>query len=143
MNKNLQIGVIGLGRLGYQHAANIRRAIGADLVAISDPSNKALERGEKDFNVVAFSDYKQMLSEVDLDAVVVATPTQTHYDILIDVINAGLPIFCEKPITYTLEEAKKILDLVTEKNHFIQIGYMRRFDPGHVKAKELIMSGKL
>ena len=85
------------------------------MVAISDPSNKALERGEKDFNVVAFSDYKQMLSEVDLDAVIVAnTPTQTHYDILIDVIMLDY-LFCEKPITYTLEEAKKILDLVTEK----------------------------
>ncbi len=143
MEKDLRVGVIGLGRLGYQHAANIRKAIGAELVGISDPSEKTLKRAQNDFKVSAFSDYKDMLKEVELDAVVVATPTQTHFEILKELIEIGLPIFCEKPITYTLEEAKIILDMVQERNHFIQIGYMRRFDPGHTKAKELIVSGEI
>ncbi len=141
MSNNLKIGVVGLGRLGFQHCENVVRSVGADLVAVSDLSAPALERATSTFAVKGFDNYLNMLENVEMDAVVVATPTQTHYNILVNLIERNLPIFCEKPMTYTLEEAEKILKLAKEKNAYIQIGYMRRFDPGHVRAKELISSG--
>jgi scyllo-inositol 2-dehydrogenase (NAD+) len=141
VSNNLKIGVVGLGRLGFQHCENVVRSVGADLVAVSDLYAPALERATSTFAVKGFDDYLDMLENVEMDAVVVATPTQTHYDILVNLIERNVPIFCEKPMTYTLEEAEKILKLTKEKNAYIQIGYMRRFDPGHVRAKELISSG--
>ncbi|MGM9612303.1 MAG: Gfo/Idh/MocA family protein, partial [Butyricicoccus sp.] len=89
MKKTLGIGVIGLGRLGYQHTMNVTRTMGARLVAVSDPFPAALERGVEDFGVTGYADYKEMLNDPAVEAVVVATPTQTHYDVLMDVIAAG------------------------------------------------------
>lgn len=141
MKKNLGIGVIGLGRLGYQHTMNITRTMGAQLVAVSDPFPAALERGVEDFGVTGYQDYKEMLKDPAVEAVVVATPTQTHYDVLMDVIASGKPIFVEKPITFTVEEAEKIIKAVADANLYLQVGFMRRFDPGHVAAKNVIVAG--
>ena len=60
MKKTLGVGVIGLGRLGYQHTVNVTRTMGARLVAVSDPFPAALERGKEDFGVTAYADYKDM-----------------------------------------------------------------------------------
>lgn len=142
MSKNLNVGVIGLGRLGYHHAMNVTRSMGANLVAVSDPVKEALDRAVNDFDTTGYTDYKELIADPRVEAVVVATPTQTHYDILMDVIAAGKPIFCEKPLTYTPEEAEKVVKAVDEKGLFLQVGFMRRFDPGHTSAKEMIASGK-
>ena len=120
--KKVRIGVIGLGRLGYHHAMNVTKTQGAVLQAVCDGFPEALNRAVNDFDVKGYSDYKEMIVSDDIDAIVVATPTQTHYDVLIDCIETGKPIFCEKPITFTLEEAEKIVKLVEEKNIFMQIG---------------------
>ena len=141
MKKTLGVGVIGLGRLGYQHTMNVTRTMGARLVAVSDPFPAALERGVEDFGVTGYADYKEMLKDPAVEAVVVATPTQTHYDVLMDVIAAGKPIFVEKPITFTVEEAEKIMEAVEKAGLYLQVGFMRRFDPGHVAAKKMIESG--
>lgn len=142
MRKKLNIGVIGLGRLGYHHAMNITRTMGARLAAVSDPFPSALDRAVNDFDVKGYLDYKKMIADPEIDAVVVATPTQTHYDVLMDVIATGKPIFVEKPITFTVEEAEKIRQAVDKAGVFLQVGFMRRFDPGHVAAKKMIESGE-
>lgn len=142
MAKNVNVGVIGLGRLGYHHAMNVTRSMGANLAAVSDPVPEALQRAVQDFDAKGYADYKELIADPAVEAVVVATPTQTHYDVLMEVIAAGKPIFCEKPLTYTLEEAEKIVQAVEEKGLFLQVGFMRRFDPGHVAAKEMIAGGK-
>jgi scyllo-inositol 2-dehydrogenase (NAD+) len=139
--KNLNIGVIGVGRLGYHHAMNITRSRNASLVAISDPNALSLERAVKDFGVKGYASYEELIADPSVQAVVVATPTQTHYDVLTEIIKAGKPVFCEKPITYTLEEAEKIVESVKRNKIFMQIGFMRRFDPGHSSAKKMLVEG--
>ena len=84
MKKTLRIGVIGLGRLGYQHTMNVTRTMGARLAVVSDPFPAALERAVEDFGVTGYADYKEMLKDPAVDAVVIATPTQTHYDVLME-----------------------------------------------------------
>jgi len=142
MKKRLNIGIIGLGRLGYHHAMNVTRTMGAKLIAVSDPVQDALDRAVSNFDVKEYPDHHDLINDPDVDAVVVATPTQTHYDVLMDVIAAKKPIFVEKPITFTVEEAEKIMKAVEEAGIYLQVGFMRRFDPGHMAAKQMISSGE-
>ncbi|MDR1588075.1 MAG: Gfo/Idh/MocA family oxidoreductase [Treponema sp.] len=142
MSSVLNIGVIGAGRLGYHHALNITRSRGAALAAVSDPAGNALDRAVNDFGVKGFTSYKELILDPEVEAVVIATPTQTHYEILVETIKTGKPVFCEKPITFTLDEAEKIVELVEKNNIFVQIGFMRRFDPGHTAAKKMIVEGE-
>ena len=124
--KKCNIGVIGLGRLGYQHALNVTKTTGAVLAAVADGFPAALERAVNDFDVKVYSDYKEMIASPDIDAIVVATPTQTHFPILMDCIATGKPIFCEKPLTFTTEEAEKIEEAVAETGVYLQVGFIRR-----------------
>ena len=112
MSDILRIGVIGVGRLGFHHARNIRRSEGAVLAAVSDPFPEASERAAKELGVRSHSSHADIISDPNVDALVIATPTRTHYDVLTAAIAGKKPIFCEKPITYTLEEAEKIVDSV-------------------------------
>ena len=91
--KKCNIGVIGLGRLGYQHALNVTKTTGAVLAAVADGFPAALERAVNDFDVKGYADYKEMIVSPDIDAIVVATPTQTHFPILMDCIATGKPIY--------------------------------------------------
>ena len=106
---NLKIGTIGLGRLGYHHTKNVTRTFGAELVAVADAFPDALKRGETDFGVKGYADYHDLINDPEVEAIVIATPTQTHYEVLMAAIPSGKPIFCEKPITFELDEAEKIV----------------------------------
>lgn len=144
MVKKINIGVIGLGRLGYHHAKNVAKSRGARLVAVADPIQGSLDRAQGDFDGVStYLDYRDLLKDSAVDAVVIATPTKTHFKVLLDAIDAKKPIFVEKPITYTVEEAEEICRLIKEKDVFLQVGYMRRYDPGHTAAKTKIVSGEI
>ncbi|MDR1534504.1 MAG: Gfo/Idh/MocA family oxidoreductase [Planctomycetota bacterium] len=138
----LGIGVIGVGRLGFHHARNIRRSEGAVLAAVSDPFPEARARAEKEFGVQGYSSYGDLIADPKVDALVIATPTQTHYEVLTAAVSGKKPIFCEKPITYTLEEAEKIVEMIEGNGVFLQIGFMRRFDPGYAAAKRMIEGGE-
>ena len=140
----LNCGVIGLGRLGYRHAASIVRNVQARLIAVADPSPEARAKAQNDFGTsTVCEDYRALLDRKDIDAFVVATPTQQHHAVLVDVIRAKKSIFVEKPITYTVEEAEHICRLVDETNTFLHVAFMRRFDPGHVAAKKMIDAGEI
>ncbi|HAF85779.1 MAG TPA: inositol 2-dehydrogenase [Sphaerochaeta sp.] len=136
----LRCGVIGLGRLGYRHAANLVGSVaGASLYAVSDSSKDALFRfGQTYPSVLQFSDYQDLLALRDLDAVIIASSTTMHAPMIEDAIRAGKAIFCEKPVSLDLEEAKAIQTLVIEHDAFVQLGFMRRFDTAYRKAKERI-----
>src|SRR5699024_10392669 len=107
-NEKLNCGVIGLGRLGYRHATSIMRNNKANLVAVVDPIEEARERAIQDFECKVYEDYKELLEDPHIQAVIIATPTKQHYQILMDTIQAGKSIFVEKPITYTVEEAEEV-----------------------------------
>lgn len=139
----LKCGVIGLGRLGYRHATSIMRNNRANLVAVADPIKEARERAIQDFECKVYEDYKDLLEDPDIQAVVIATPTKQHYQVLMDAIQAGKSIFVEKPITYTVEEAESIRKEVEKNNIYLQVAFMRRFDPGHVAAKKMIEAGEI
>ena len=146
MNKRIKLdcGVIGLGRLGYQHAMNLARNSRVNLMAVADSQREARDLAVQDFGLdKVYKDYHQILADPDIKGVVIATPTKQHYQILFDTIDAGKSVFIEKPITYTVDEAEKIVEKVKSTNTYLQVGFMRRFDPGHVAAKQMIEAGKI
>jgi scyllo-inositol 2-dehydrogenase (NAD+) len=111
---------------------------------VADPKKEARDLAVRDFGVEkAYEDYHDILEDSDIQGVVIATPTKQHYKVLVDTIIAGKSIFVEKPITYTVDEAEKILEQVNSTNTYLQVGFMRRFDPGHVSAKQMIEAGEI
>ena len=145
MENTTKIGIIGLGRLGYEHAKNIHYNIpSAELFAVCSVVDKELERAKNDFNPpVATNDYNELFRLKELDAVVVATNSQTHCEVICEAVKAGVKkIYTEKPIGMSLDELNKIKDAVeSEKDILFQVGYNHRFDKNLVEAHQKVSEG--
>jgi scyllo-inositol 2-dehydrogenase (NAD+) len=143
MGKKLGIGVIGLGRLGSSYAKYFTgRIAGAALVAVSDVNQAAVESVGTDLGVSKrYGRYQDLIADDEVDAVVIVSPTSTHKEIVFAAAKRGVPIFCEKPLSISLEEAREMLATVEQTGVFFQMGFMRRFDKGYVAAKRKIEAG--
>lgn len=142
MNRKLNVGLIGVGRMGLVYAEDLAyRVPQARLVAASD-MNPAAEAQAQALGVSKwYAQYQDLIDDKEIDAVVIITPTSTHRDIIIAAARAGKAIFCEKPLSISLEEAREIEQVVAETGVFFHMGFMRRFDRGYRAAKEKIEQG--
>lgn len=142
MNK-INIGVIGLGRMGQVYATHVGHQIPqARLAAVADPRRQvALEFAGQFPAVEVYADYLELLQHPDLHAVIIATPTNTHREIVIAAAEAGKAIFCEKPTSLTLSATDEMLDTVDRCRVLFQVGFMRRFDAGYAEAQRKIDQG--
>ena len=145
MEREVNLGVIGLGRIGKLHVQNIMSQVtGVKLMGISDVLEEALQDTARKFSVsLAKQDYRYLLDKKQIDAVVICTSTDTHAKIISEAAQAGKHIFCEKPIAHDMSEIDKALKAVNESRVKFQIGFNRRFDPSFKKAKEMIKTGKI
>lgn len=145
MNSQINIAIVGLGRLGSLYVEYLSYQIPkANVVAIVDADEKKATETADDFGINHwFSDYRDMLEMDDLQAVVIASPTSTHRDIVIDSAEKGLMIFCEKPLSISLEEANEMKNAVEKHGVFFHMGFMRRFDSGYAAAKIRILEGEI
>ncbi len=135
MNK-VNIGVVGLGRMGQVYAAHVAHQIPqARLAAVADPRQDVVQAFTSDFPAVAvYDDYHALLQHPDLHAIIIATPTSTHRDIVIAAAESGKAIFCEKPTALTLSATDEMLEAVYRCHVIFQVGFMRRFDNGYTEA---------
>lgn len=129
-----KIGIIGIGKWGKNHLRSLSD-IDCNLVGISDVDIKKKKLAEE-FGVKFFQDYKQLLDEVD--AVTVTTPTDAHYQIVIDYLNAGRHVLVEKPISTTSEQSEELVSLAKSKNLILSVGYLFRFNNAIKRVKELL-----
>jgi myo-inositol 2-dehydrogenase/D-chiro-inositol 1-dehydrogenase len=134
------VGLLGLGRIGATHARNLAAIPEVDVVAF-DPDATALDRAASATGATALPDRDAVLG--DADAVIIATPTANHPDDLAAAAAAGLPIFCEKPISLDLGSTAAALEVVERAGVELQIGFMRRFDPGFVEMRRAVADGSL
>lgn len=141
----LRFGVLGVGRIGKIHIANlVNRVSGAEVSAVADVFPDELAAVAARFNVsTTASNYKEVLKLPDVDAVAICTPTNTHYQIILDAAAAGKHIFCEKPIDLSIEKVKKINEAVEKCGVQLMVGFNRRFDSNFRKVHELVKSGKI
>ena len=144
-NGRLGICLIGAGRAGMIHANNFKNKVnGAYMAAVVDVVEDAAKAAAEELEITKYyTDYKDILKDDEIDAVVVVSPTNLHKQIVIDCANAGKHIFCEKPMAMNSEECEEMEAAAKKNNVKLQIGFMRRHDAGFIQAKEVIDSGAI
>jgi myo-inositol 2-dehydrogenase/D-chiro-inositol 1-dehydrogenase len=145
MPERMRVALIGAGRIGQRHAATLASAIPrAELVVIADvhgPAAEALAARVRCDRWTA--DPTAVLADPAIDAIVIASSTNSHASLIIGAAEAGKQIFCEKPIALDLDATDRALDAVERAGVRLQMGFQRRFDKAYAKAKELIDAGAL
>jgi myo-inositol 2-dehydrogenase / D-chiro-inositol 1-dehydrogenase len=137
----LRIGVIGVGRIGRMHAGLIAHQVpGAALGAVFDAHEPAAQGVAAELGVPAATSVEEMFGG-DLDAVAICSSSDTHVDLLLAAAEAGKAVFCEKPVSLDLTELDRALAAVQSAGIPFQIGFNRRFDPGHASVREAVVSG--
>lgn len=123
----IRTAVIGVGHLGRFHAEKYKKIENSDLVGVADISKRRALAVAENLNVPAFFDFRELLDKVD--AVSIAVPTQDHYAVAREFLEAGVHVLLEKPVTRTLEEADGLIALSEKKGLILQVGHLERFNP--------------
>ncbi len=141
----LNLGVIGVGRIGKLHAENVaRRVPGTRLVAIADVNEAAAKEQAARLGVTDSSgDYKAMLKRDDVDGVVICSSTDTHTTVIMDAAAAGKHIFCEKPIDLNLSKIDAALNAVDKAGVKFFVGFNRRFDANFRRVWQAVVNGEI
>jgi len=143
--EKVKLGIVGLGRLGRQHAANINyNIINAELSAVCSSVTTELDSVMDEMKpTYGTKDYMVLFNDKNLDGIVIASNSAFHCKMICDAVNAGVKnIYCEKPLGMTLAEIDTIKETVEEnKAEIIQVGYNRRFDRSLMTMKQKICDG--
>ena len=145
MGEKVRVGVIGAGVMGRYHCETLaRRLPGAALAAVADVDAGAAERAAAlSPGAVATTDDRALLAEPSLQAVVIATPNDTHAALIREAARAGKHVFCEKPLALDLASADAALTEAARQGVKLQVGFQRRFDPAYREARRAIADGEL
>jgi myo-inositol 2-dehydrogenase/D-chiro-inositol 1-dehydrogenase len=145
MTKKINIAVVGTGRMGSVHVSNLSQFIPeANLVAICDIRlDVAQAVADKHGITRVVQDYHELLEDDSIDAILIATSTDTHAFIMKDVAAAGKHIFCEKPLALDLESIDEALAAVEKAGVKLQVGFNRRFDKSFKRVHDIVESGEI
>jgi len=144
MNDFVRVGIVGVGRMGRRHAENLAtRVPGAQLVAACSPIGEELAWARDALGVPnVYRDYHELLRQPNIDAVFLVTPNTLHPAQIIDALQAGKHVFCEKPLSLVLEECLAVeAEAAKHPRLKVMIGFVRRFDPSYQDAHRLIAAG--
>jgi myo-inositol 2-dehydrogenase/D-chiro-inositol 1-dehydrogenase len=141
----LNVGIIGAGRIGKVHAGTVAQwAPGARLIGVADVElERAQTLAQAHCLPVATSDYRELLANKDIDAVLICSGTDTHAQFIREAAQAGKHIFCEKPIALDLREIDDTLAVVEQAGVKLQVGFNRRFDANFARVKRAIATGEI
>lgn len=145
MKKKIQICLIGTGRAGMIHARNMRNFVtDADIAAVCDVDAAGAEKAASELGADrVYTDYREALEDCGTDAVIVATPTKYHCEIIVGAAACKKHMLCEKPMAMTVEECEKMTSAAEQAGVNLQLGFMRRFDADFRRAKEIIDAGEI
>lgn len=145
MNRQINVAVIGTGRIGSVHSRNLVRSIHeANVVAVCDIRIDVAQAVADELGIMrVVKDYHELLEDNSLEAVLIATNTDTHAFIVKDCANAGKHIFCEKPLALNLTDTDDVIQTIEKTGVKLQIGFNRRFDKSFRKVKEIVTSGQI
>ncbi len=132
----LRMAVVGVGYLGQFHAEKYAALEETNLVAVAAVERSRARRMAEDFSCQAYASHRELIGKVDAASVVV--PTQDHCQVARDLLEAGIHVLVEKPITATLEEADSLVQLAKANNLVLQVGHLERFNPAVVAAREYV-----
>jgi len=143
--EQIAVGVIGTGGMGGMHAENLHTMVAnARLAAVSDVDSERAEKfaEQQHGSAAVFTDGADLIRDENVEAVVIASPDPTHAPLVLECLKAEKPVLCEKPLADSAEAALEVVEAEVELGKkFVQIGFMRRYDPQHVAVKEAVASG--
>ena len=138
----LKVGLLGAGRIGQVHAAVVAAHDGSKLAAISDVYAPAAEELAAKYHAqVRSSD--EIIADEAINAVLIATSTDTHSDLIEAATQAGKAVMCEKPVDLSLERARACLEAVSATGRPVMIGFNRRFDPSFAAIRDSLAAGQI
>ena len=148
--KKIKVAIIGCGRIGYKNDNNIKKgpyshfkAVSQDknfkLVGIAEKNNSLRKKIALKHNIKAYKDYKDLLNNHEIDLVIIATPDETHFEILKNiVINKPKYVLCEKPLTNNFYQTEKIIKLYKKNKIHLSVNFSRRYSKYFLKIKKCI-----
>ncbi|MBN4072029.1 Gfo/Idh/MocA family oxidoreductase [bacterium AH-315-F18] len=140
----IDIAVIGCGHWGPHHIRTFNSLADARVVAAIDPDERRLNRIGELFPEISRGTEDQMAGALEAaDAVVIATPTATHYELVKKALLANKHVLCEKPLCQTAEQARELVQLAESKGRILMVGHVFLFNGGVIKLKELVDTGEL
>ena len=142
----IQVGIIGAGRIGKVHLQSISYQVkNATVKAVADPfMNDETRAFLESFGVKdIYTDYKKILADPEIDAVLICSSTDTHAAISIEAIDAGKHVFCEKPVDHSIEKINAVKKALAGKNLKFQVGFNRRFDHNFAAIRAAVDAGKI
>ncbi|MFO7946580.1 MAG: Gfo/Idh/MocA family oxidoreductase [Armatimonadota bacterium] len=146
-DETIRIGMIGSGGNARGHMRSLLAVENVKIAAIADPSDEAveaaLELDDMSPDAGTFSDYEEMLSSVDLDAVVISTPHTLHYEQIMTAFDRDLHVLCEKPMVCTVEEAESVIERIEQTGLVFGIGYQRHLQAPYRYCREKIAGGEV
>ncbi|GAA1008189.1 dehydrogenase [Streptomyces sp. F-3] len=138
----MRIGILGLGRIGAFHAETLSGLDSVASLVVSDPFADAAKAAAERFGAEVADSPEAVLAS-GVDGIVVAAATDAHPALILAAVEAGVPVFCEKPVARTMAEGVEVLKAVQGSDVPVQIGYNRRFDAGFVAARAAVQAGEL
>ena len=145
-NERLRIGVIGCGGMATNHMRNLvkmRESDNVEIIAVCDIYDKRLDKAAQLTGGKKYKDYHRLLGNKDIDYVLIATPEHWHYQMTIDAADAGKHIYCEKPMTHTSEQAKKVVAKIERAGVKMQVGVQGMSDDSYETANKYVKQGAL
>lgn len=142
----LRLGIIGAGRIGKVHCESIGRYVKDAVVAcVADPfMNAETEKTVKALGAEKVTkDYREILADKSIDAVLICSSTDTHAKISIEAIEAGKHVFCEKPVDHDVDKILEVKAALAKSNVKYQVGFNRRFDHNFEAVRDAVASGKI
>lgn len=137
----LRIAVLGAGRIGKIHAANVAANTRTKLVVVADPWKDGVDELARQLGCDASYDYNEAIDREDVDAVLVGTPTEFHIDLMLRAVRLGKPVLCEKPIDMDYHRAKDAVEELEALNGRVMLAFNRRFDPDYLRLRRAIDEG--
>jgi UDP-N-acetylglucosamine 3-dehydrogenase len=139
----LRAAVLGVGAMGRSHARVYAEMENVRLAAIADPDARAAERIAGSYGTAAYADYRELLDREKPDLVTIAVPTTRHAEVALETISRGIHLLVEKPLSFSLDEARSIIDAADSQGVKLAVGHIERFNPAVTKLAELIADGRI
>src|SRR4051794_31554386 len=125
----IRAAVIGVGSMGRNHLRVLHDLEAAELVGLADADEATGTRAARPFGIRSYTDYREMLEREKPQAVVVAVPTILHREVALEVISRGVHLLVEKPIAYTVDEGRAIIEAAKEAGVILTVGHIERYNP--------------
>jgi myo-inositol 2-dehydrogenase/D-chiro-inositol 1-dehydrogenase len=132
----IRVGLLGAGFIGKVHAESVFASRKARLATVYDLRPEAAQELAAQYGANVAHGETELITAKDIDAIIIATSTNTHADLLIESAKAGKPVYCEKPIDLSIDRIKEVAEVVRSRRGRVFMGFSRRFDATHAAAKE-------